>query len=138
MSDLDAQEVRYEQILGGDNIEVSDTSLQIYRTFLQESIIKPCELTGTEDFRWEEYYLLGPGDKQEYEKLKKTQPSYKDTFSYMHFDEIIDDSEGLMVRVKRISDRKQFVMPLADLKVTDKQSPNFQLIHDYAAWYINY
>jgi hypothetical protein len=138
MSDLEAQEVRYKQLLGEANIEVSDTSLRLYRTYIQENITKPCELTGIEDFRWEEYYILGPGDKKQYEELKKTRPSYIDLFTYMHFDEIIDDSEGLMVRIKRVSDRKQFVIPLADLKVTNKESPNYQLIDDYAVWYVNY
>jgi hypothetical protein len=138
MNDTEAQTARYEQILGEDEIEVSDKSLELYRTYIQEHIVKPCELTGIEDFRWEEYYILGPGDKKKYEELKKTQPSYTDLFSFMHFDEIIDDSEGLMVSVKRISDKKQFVLPLADLKVKDKKSPNYQLIDDYAVWYVNY
>ena len=56
----------------------------------------------------------------------------------MKFDDLIDESEGLMVRIKRISDNKQFVLPLADLKLTDKHSLNYQLIHDYAVWYVNY
>ena len=51
MSDLEAQTVRYVQILGGDSIEVSDTSLKLYRTYIQEHIIKPCELIGIEGFR---------------------------------------------------------------------------------------
>ncbi len=138
MTDYEAQEIRIEQILGEDNINVSDESLVMYRSYLQNNIIIPCELTGREDFRWEEYYILGPGDKKEYEELKKTRPSYKDVFTFMSFDEQIEDMPGLMVKVKRISDRKQFVLPLVDLKVTDKKSPNFQLIDDYADWYVNY
>lgn len=51
MSDLEAQTVRYVQILGGDSIEVSDTSLKLYRTYLQENITEPCELIGIEGFR---------------------------------------------------------------------------------------
>lgn len=138
MTDYEAQEIRIEQILGEDNINVSDESLVMYRSYLQNNIIIPCELTGREDFRWEEYYILGPGDKKEYEELKKTRPSYKDVFTFMSFDEQIEDMPGLMVKVKRISDRKQFVLPLVDLKVTDTKSPNFQLIDDYADWYVNY
>lgn len=138
MTDYEAQEIRIEQILGEDNINVSDESLVMYRSYLQNNIIIPCELTGREDFRWEEYYILGPGDKKEYEELKKTRPSYKDVFTFMSFDEQIEDMPGLMVKVKRISDRKQFVLPLVDLKITDNKSPNFQLIDDYADWYVNY
>ena len=74
----------------------------------------------------------------EYAELKKTQPSYTDIFTFMSFDDQIDDKDGLMVKVKRISDNKQFVLPLADLKVTDSGSPNHELIHDYAVWYVNY
>lgn len=138
MTDYEAQEIRIEKILGEDNLNVSSESLVMYRSYLQNNIIIPCELTGREDFRWEEYYILGPGDKKEYEELKKTRPSYKDVYTLMSFDEQIEDMPGLMVKVTRISDKKQFVLPLEDLKATDKKSPNFQLIDDYAVWHVNY
>ena len=137
MSDTKAQENRIEKILGEDNIDVSDESLVMYRSYLQENIKRPCQLTGIEDFRWEEYYILGPGDKKEYEELKKTQPSYQDVYTFISFDDQVED-EGLMVKVIRISDRKQFVLPLADLKATDKKSRNYRLIDDYAVWFVNY
>ena len=138
MNDYEAQETRIEMILGEDNLRVSAESLVMYRSYLQNSIVIPCELTGSEDFQWEEFYVLGPGDKKEYEELKKTRPSYTDVYNFMSFDEQIEDMPGLMVKVKRVSDRKQFVLPLADLKVTDTKSPNFQLIDDYSDWYVNY
>jgi hypothetical protein len=137
MSDTKAQENRIEKILGEDNLEVSDESLEMYRSYLQKNIKRPCQLTGIEDFSWEEYYILGPGDKKEYEELKKTQPSYQDVYTFISFDDQVED-EGLMVKVTRISDRKQFVLPLADLKATDKKSPNYRLIDDYAVWFVNY
>jgi hypothetical protein len=137
MSDTKAQENRIEKILGEDNLEVSDESLEMYRSYLQKNIKRPCQLTGIEDFSWEEYYILGPGDKKEYEELKKTQPSYQDVYTFISFDDQVED-EGLMVKVIRISDRKQFVLPLADLKATDKKSPNYRLIDDYAVWFVNY
>jgi IS30 family transposase len=34
--------------------------------------------TGIEDFQWEEIYVISPGDKEEYDNLKKTQSSYID------------------------------------------------------------
>jgi hypothetical protein len=43
---------------------------------------------------------LGPGDKKEYEQLKKTQPSYQDIYTFISFDDLIEDMEGLMVKVK--------------------------------------
>ena len=138
MTDTEAQETRIEQILGEDYLNVSDESLEMYRSYLQKNIVIPCELTGIEDFRWEEFYILGPGDKKEYEEFKKTRPSYQDVYTFISFDDQIEDMEGLMVKVKRISDRQHFVLPLADLKATAKKSPNYQLIHDYAVWHVNY
>ena len=138
MNESKAQEIRYEHILGEDNLNVSDESLMEYRSYIQDNVVFPCELTGREDFRWEEFYIFGPGDKNEYAELKKTQPSYTDTYTFMSFDDQIEDMDGLMVKVKRISDHKQFVLPLADLKVNDNNSPNHQLVHDYAVWYVNY
>ena len=138
MNESKAQEIRYEHILGEDNLNVSDKSLMEYRSYIQDNIVFPCELTGREDFRWEEFYIFGPGDKNEYAELKKTQPSYTDTYTFMSFDDQIEDMDGLMVKVKRISDHKQFVLPLTDLKVIDNNSPNHLLVHDYAVWYANY
>ncbi len=50
-------------------------SLEYYREYLTNNISFPFEVTGIEDFDWEEFYVLGPGSKSEYEKLKKTNPS---------------------------------------------------------------
>lgn len=138
MNDDESQEIRIEEILGENNLKVSIDSLQIYRDFLQKNISFPCDLTGREDFLWEEIYVFGGGDKDEYAELKKTQPSYTDTYTFMSFDERKEDKDGLMVKVKRLSDRNQFVLPLADLKVIDKTSRNHQLVHDYAVWFVNY
>ena len=138
MTDTEAQHNRIDEILGEVNLNVSDESLEVYRSYLQKHIQLPCELTGIEDFRWEEFYILGLGDKKEYEELKKTRPSYQDVYTFISFDDQIEDVYGLMVKVTRISDRKQFVLPLADLKATDKKSPNYQLIDDYAVWHVNY
>lgn len=138
MNESKAQEIRTEHILGEDNLKVSNESLELYRSHIQKNITFPCELTGREDFNWEEIYVLGPGDKNEYAELKKTHPSYTDTYTFMSFDDHIGMRDGLMVKVKRISDYKQFVLPLADLKVTDVNSPNHQLVHDYAVWFVNY
>jgi hypothetical protein len=137
MNESKAQEIRFDHILGGANLRVSKESLESYRSYIQKNIAFPCELTGREDFDWEEIYVFGPGDKNEYAELKKTRPSYTDIYTFMSFDDQIEERDGLMVKVKRISDYKQFVLPLADLKVTEANSPNHQLVHDYAAWFVN-
>jgi hypothetical protein len=138
MNESKAQEIRLEHILGEDHLNVSNQSLMIYRSYIQNNIVFPCELTGREDFQWEEIYIFGPGDKNEYAELKKTHPSYRDVFTFMSFDDQLQDMDGLMVKVKRISDHKHFILPLADLKVIDNNSPNHELVHDYAVWYVNY
>jgi hypothetical protein len=40
-------------------------TLEHYKSFLEEKLNFPVRLTGIEDFSWEEFYLLGPGDKRE-------------------------------------------------------------------------
>jgi hypothetical protein len=137
MNEEKAQEIRIEHILGENNLKVSYDSLEKFRSHIQSNIVFPCDLTGREDFNWEEIYLYGGGDKNEYAELKKTNPSFTDTYTFMSFDDEGEAVDGLMVKVKRLSDRKQFVLPLADLKVSDKATSNHELIHDYAVWYVN-
>ena len=98
----------------------------------------PCHLTGQEDFLWEEEFVFGPGNKKEYEKLKKTRPSYTDIFNLLRFEDVISEESGILVEVQRIADQKKFTLPLADLEANDENSPNSQLLEDYAVWFINY
>ena len=63
--------------LEGD-LKVSDKTIDVFRSYIQDNIILPCVLTGCDFFSWEDFYIFGPGDKKEYDKLKKTRPSYKD------------------------------------------------------------
>ena len=80
---------------------------------------------------------MGSGSKKEYEKLKKKQPSYKDTFSLISFESDLDENNGILVKVDRLSDKKKFLLPLADLKSTDEESKNYQLLDDYSVWFVN-
>ena len=50
----------------------------------------------------------------------------------------IDYDESILVNVKRISDKKKFALPLADLKAVDEDSNNFQLIDDFSMWFWSY
>jgi len=77
-------------------------------------------------------------DQKEYEKLKKTQPSYTDIFECIDFNRETDEGYGISVNVKRVSDKRKFTLPLADLESTDKQSNNYQLLDDYSVWFVNY
>ncbi len=138
MDEIDKQEKRIIAILGAKNYGVSGATLKKYLKYLKKNVEFPCQLTGIEDFEWEEFYVLGPGDKMEYEELKETQASYRDKFSLLDFVDNLDDwEEGILVAVRRESDRKKFVLPLADLKATNKKSQNYQLLDDYSVWFVN-
>ncbi|MEW5802054.1 MAG: calcium-binding protein [bacterium] len=78
------------------------------------------------------------GDEKEYERLKKTRPSHTDIFKLLNFEDEIDSDYGIMVKVKRASDRKQFTLPLTKLKAPDKKSKNYQLLNDYSVWFVNF
>ena len=139
MSHYEKQERRIENILGKDLLKVSNESHDVYLKYLKKHILKPCLLTGREDFRWEEYYVIGPGDEKEYEELKKTKPSYTDTFEFLEFDDNYYDVEGgLLIWAKRVSDGKEFPLPLEYLKAVDNKSNNYILFEDYSSWLVNY
>jgi len=42
-----------------------------------------------------------------------------------------------VAHVRRKNDGKEFYLGLAELRVTDKKSPNFQFVDDYAVWLVN-
>jgi hypothetical protein len=139
MSDFDEQKIRIARVLGENKVpKVNGRTLRIYLAYLRKNLEFPCHLTGIEDFSWEERYVFGYGSKTEYEKLKKTQPSYTDTFEFLGVDDEIEENYGILVNVKRVSDKRKFTLPLADLKSTDEQSKNYQLLDDFSVWFVNY
>jgi hypothetical protein len=138
MDKYEKQEERIIAVLVTKKLDVTRKTLSTYLKYLKNHVEIPCQLTGIEDFEWEERYVCGFGSKKEYEILKKTQPSYKDKFNLIKFvDEIDDEYDGIFVHVQRISDKKKFILPLADLKSTDRKSKNYQLLDDYSVWFVN-
>lgn len=139
MSDFDAQEKRILKVLGEDEVpDVNDRTLKRYLAYLKENLELPCHLTGMEDFSWEERYVFGYGSQAEYEELKKTQPSYTDTFALLDFEEEINANNGIHAKMERVSDKKKFTLPLADLEATDEESKNHQFLDDFSVWFVNY
>ena len=139
-SKWDKTQKRIMAILGQEDIDDifrSDENLQVYLEYLKNNVEHPCLVTGMEDFPWEEKYVFGYGDEKEYEKLKKTNPSYTDTFTLMEF-ELIAEREQIFATVERLTDKKQFSLPLEDLEAKSKKSPNYQLLEDYSSWYVNF
>jgi len=128
MRGMDEQDKIIQQILGCQNMEVSEETALRYMDYLKKNLDFPCQLTGIEDFPWEEYYVLGPGSKKEYEELKKKKPSYTDVYNLVGFEDELDGNNGILVKVQRLSDKKSFILPLEDLKSADKKSKNYRLL----------
>jgi hypothetical protein len=138
--DIKKQIARIENIFpeGLEDICKKSDTLLIYKEFLNSKLDFPVELTGIEDFNWEEFYVFEPGSKKEYEQLKKTNPSYTDIYDLKSIDDKYDEHYGLIANVIRKTDIKTFQIPLGDLKATDKKNINYQLLDDYSVWCVNY
>ena len=118
----------------GKTTSVNQDELKTYQDSLEKSMERPCLLTGIRHFPWEERYRLGQGSETEYELHKKTNAAYTDTFEFLGF-EPKKKTYGVHVKVKRVSDRRKFVLPLNYLKTVDRKHPNSGLIADYRAWF---
>ncbi len=139
--DMDKAIERIQAILGVADEEamgIDDENLEKYFQYLKKNVKFPCIVTGADDFPWEEFYVFGPGDEDEYEEFKKTQPSFTDEFSILSFDDDYDEDSGILVNVRRISDKKEFTLPLEDLEAVDKNSNNYQILDDYSTWFVNF
>lgn len=138
--DFEKQEKRIKSVFPKkiDDISKRTETLEIYKQFLEKNLDFPVKLTGREDFKWEGFYIFGPGNQREYEELKKTNPSSTDIYNLIRIDEHVNEEDGLFAKVSRISDRKRFQIPLADLKAVDEKSKNYQLLDDYSLWCVSY
>jgi hypothetical protein len=141
MSKRDDQFDRIEKIVSAD-VESFEEGVARFYDYLAERLKLPCEVTGVEDFNWEEIYIFGPGDEEEYDQLKKTQPSHTDRYDLLGL-KLDKPSEWMIVpddiaaRVRRKSDGKKFILALSELKATDRKSPNYGLLDDYSVWFVN-
>ena len=133
-------DARIQQIFG---VDFKDTSrrmltLDIYKNYLAKNLNFPVDVCGREDFSWEEFYLLGPGDKREYEELKRSHASYTDKMKLTGLSDKCNAFFGLFAYFTRVSDSKQFELPLADFKAVHKKSTAYNLLEDYSIWFVNY
>ena len=139
----DAQDKRTEAILGEHADSDFDEAVGTFYEYLETHLSLPCEVTGIEDFDWEEFYVFGPGSQEEYDQLRKTQPSFQDRYTLLEITRdggskwMLFPGEDLVAHVRRLSDGKEFWLGLAELKVTDRKSQNHQLLDDYSVWLIN-
>jgi len=109
---------------------------------LRTELSLPCDVTGSEDFDWEEPYLFGQRSKAEYRKLRKTQPSYQDIFTLESVEEAaapdwVDDPEELGAVVSRKSDGRGFLLALGILRTVESGPANRQLLEDYSYWLVS-
>ena len=135
------QDRRLADIFGTHTVpKVTEETLAIYLGYLTQHLEVPCQLTGIESlgcFAWEASYIFGRRRPKEYAQRKQHQPSYTDTYAFLSFEDAYDPYAGLAVKVKRVVDNKRFVLPLANLKATEKPSNNAQLLDDYVVWFVN-
>ena len=140
---VDKQSQRIDAVLGGSARRDFGEAVGVLFAHLRQNLVLPCEVTGREDFRWEERYVIGPGDAQEYARMKKTHPSYRDHFELLEIERgvvsewMLFAGEDIAAHVRRKSDGKEFVLGLAELEVVDKRSPNHRLLDDYAVFFVN-
>jgi hypothetical protein len=136
------QDKRIADIFGTQTVpKVTEETLALYLDYLKQHLEVPCQLTGIESrgcFAWEASYIFGGRRPKEYAQRKQHQPSYTDTYTFLSFEEEYDPYAGLAVKVKRESDGKRFVLPLANLKAMEKPSKNHQLLDDYVVWVVNW
>ncbi len=118
--------------------DVSAQTLELYRTYLLQNMTLPCRVTGREDFPWEERFFFGYGSKKEHAELRKTNPSYEDHFDLLGFEEDPDEDDGILAKIRRVGDKKQFLLGLDWLKTVTDKTPNHQLLDDYVTWYVNH
>src|SRR5712691_8720006 len=120
------QDQRLADIFGTQTVpKVTEETLAISLDYLKQHLEVPCQLTGIESlgcFAWEASYIFGRRRPKEYAQRKQQLPSYTDIYAWLNFEDAYDPYDGLAVKVKRLSDSKRFVLPLAHLKALEKPS----------------
>jgi len=139
---MDAQWKRINAVCGENEEAAFEGKFAAYYNHLIQNLELPCDVTGIEDFQWEERYVLGAGDPAEYERLKKVRPSYRDHFELLKL-ERNGRSEWMLfhgdigARVRRKSDGKEFLLGLAELKAVKRKTRNAQLLDDFSVFFVN-
>jgi hypothetical protein len=142
MTPSDEQLKRIDKLLAQLDAQTIEDRQKALLAYLQQKLELPCQVTGIEDFRWEEPYVLGGWDPQEYDELKHSQPSFEDTYDLLRIT-AEGSSEWLLwdldlrAHVRRVSDGKAFILGLSELEAIDQHSRNYNLLHDYSVIVVN-
>ncbi len=140
MSESEAQQSRIDAIVGGVRESSFREQRERYCQYLRTALQLPVRVTGIEDFQWEEFYVFGPGDPKEYKRLCRKMPSYRDTYELLAIESDVASEwmllphEDLAARIRRISDDKQFILGLSELKACEQNSAAHQLLGDFYRW----
>ena len=144
MSKIDDHEKRIETIIeANEDVESFEEARNRFFQYLCQNLQLPCDVTGSDDFDWEEPYVYGGWDQDEYKELKKDQPSYKDTFQLLAIHKdiysvwMLFQGDDLTAEVRRKSDNKKFYLGLAELEAIKKGTKNARLLDDYSVWLVN-
>jgi NADH:ubiquinone oxidoreductase subunit C len=129
---------RVLEIIGGEELDVTEKALAKYLIFLKKSIKAGTMLTGVEPFEWEEKYFESRALAKEYAQKKKAHPSFEDTFELVSFLYDKNQHDEIHVKVKRDTDKKVFELQLCDLQVEDEESNEAELIDDYSYWILTF
>jgi hypothetical protein len=136
--------MRIKAIVGdGGSASTFEDQVKTFYEHLLKSLELPCQVTGTEDFQWEERYVFGAASVEEYRRLRKDRPSYQDKYDLLAIKTgVVSEwmmfyGEDIGAHVKRKSDGKEFWLGLSELKGIASKSKNKQLIHDFAVFFIN-
>ncbi len=142
MCPVDEQDERILAVIGGSFDVEPEVALPRWLKHLRASLDFPCEVTGLEDFNWEEFYVLGPGSEGKYDELKKSQPSYTDQYDLLRIgkaarSEWVMFPEDIAAYVRRCSDGRKFTLGLSELEATAEDTAEYQLLDDYSVWLVN-
>ena len=144
-ADYAQQKLRLQAIFAAPDDQiplVTEETLQIYLQHLRDNLTVPCLLTGIESlgyFSWEERYSFGYGSQAEYQRLRQTEASFRDQYELKSFAATVDlDWDDIVVAVSRTSDGRKYTIPLSELQAVDKSSAQYQYLHDYTVWRVNW
>lgn len=137
------QDERIRAILGEDEGKDFKDFVRTFFEHLRAHLQLPAEVTGMEDFRWEEPYVFGDRPRRDYARLRKIRPSFRDRYLLLDIEmDVISEwmlyaGEDISAHVRRIGDGMEFHLGLSELKATDKKSSAYQQLDDYAVWFAN-
>jgi hypothetical protein len=133
---------RIDAIFGDAVDRAFQDRLDLFFESLKANLQLPCEVTGRQEFWWEEPYILGGWSEEEHKRLQKPHPASTDKYQLLRIEqgewaEWMIFSKDIIAHVRCMSDGKELDLGLAELQATDKKSSNFQLVDDYAVWLVN-